>query len=319
MYFSAVPFANTLLKLRKTTLRPISNYQLILSQVPFIYPIWVNKSPIFRLQFWEATDIILIFLSDREGHIQEIQGPKNDFALVLTFLGYRHDEDNRNITLIHDFDVTFTDVNQVQKEMRSTPSSKDDIKSAIQKAMQSVGPRSKVFFYFGGHGDVWPEAPINPSAEGQINNAGPSPDTQNIIAGDGKRISGVELRSLFCAAPHPSVAIITVFDTCCSGGSLGLPYTYDIDKGSVKPRSSSHHEVPLPMLQISACRARGIARSVVSEEKTYGTLSWVLACYLKENNHTSIEGLVEYLYGNCGEQQPQVCCSLELTGRIRLF
>ncbi|KAG8895437.1 hypothetical protein FRC00_007469, partial [Tulasnella sp. 408] len=57
------------------------------------------------------------------------------------------DQDDRKITLIHDFDVTYTDANQVKKHKSKTPTSRDVIRLTIQRTMKEAGPNDKVFFY----------------------------------------------------------------------------------------------------------------------------------------------------------------------------
>lgn len=324
MCFSVVPFTN-LPRLHKFIFNGIINRKLILSQLPLVGPIYARQYPTFPLQFWNATHIILVCSAAPGGCFPDLQGPKNDLLLLLALIEYCHDQDDRKIILIHDFDVTIVDANQVQKYKSKTPTSRDVIRSTILQTMEEAGPSGKVFFYFGGHGElVEPEAATNPSPGIQGNAPNSSFPKQNIVVGNNERISGAELYSWFCSASNPSVPVIAIFDTCFSGGSLGLPFTYDLAEGWVKAKASLHHGVRLPMLQISACRAREGAGSVDIEPKTYGWLTWALARYLAENKNPTIESLARYLYKDCArnparKQTPQICCSRKLAGRIWLW
>ncbi|KAG8924837.1 hypothetical protein FRC00_004666, partial [Tulasnella sp. 408] len=172
------------------------------------------------------------------GGLPELQGPKNDLLLLLERIEYYRDQDDRKITLIHDFDVTFTDSNQVEKHKSKTPTSRDFIRSTIEQTMKEAGPSGKVFFYFGGHGEeVQPEAALNPSPGIQGNAPNSLSSKQNIVVGNNERISGAA-RAVF----------VVLFRLKSIGPRNTLPYKYDLVEGWVKAKASLHHGVRLPMV-----------------------------------------------------------------------
>ncbi|KAG9048155.1 hypothetical protein FS837_000665 [Tulasnella sp. UAMH 9824] len=264
MCFSVAPFIHPLPRLHKFIFDGIVNRKLILRYVIIVghrrYAIdeWFTSNQAnfrslvpFTLANIPPFPCNFVFSAAPGDPFPELQGPKNDLLLLLALIEYCRDQEDRKITLIHDFDVTFTDANQVVKHKPKTPTSRDVIRSTILQTMEEVGPSGKVFFYFGGHGElVEPEAAMNPSPGTQGNASNDSSAKQTIVVGNNERISGAELRSWFGSGSHPEVPIITMFDTCASGGSLGsgLPYTYDLLQGWVKPRASLHHAVHPPMV-----------------------------------------------------------------------
>lgn len=322
MRFSITPSPNTLQDLYKRTRKATERGQLILRQFPFVGPILAGNP----LRSGNTTHFLIVCLSESSGKFKRLHGPKADLILILTLIGYCHDVDSRDVTLIHDFDATYTDANNVRRNMPRTPSSKVHIKSAIRRIMKLVGPHSKVFFYFGGHGVGVRPATVRArgSAGFEVSTADDETCGQGIIAGDGKIILGEKLRSWLSSTKYPSVAITTVFDACCSGELLGLRYTYEPAERGIRLRDNLDHDVHLLMLQISACGAK---ESAFSSPKgvggvVYGELTWTLARYLEETKNPSIEGLVYYLHANRpphGGQMPRVCCSRPLTGQIALF
>lgn len=319
MSFSVAPSSNTLQYLYKRILKVTLRGRLILSQFPLVGPLVVRNPT----RAWNATHILIVCLSKFNGRYEDLQGPKADFILLLKLIGYCHGVNSRDFTLIHDFDATFTDANNVRRNMPKTLSSRAHIRSAIIRIMRLINPYSKVFFYFGGHGDIMrPAASMARESPGmEVSTAEDHTCRQAIVAGDGETISGAELRSWLSSTRHPSVVVTTVFDACHSGGSLGLRYTYEPAEGGIQLRDNSdHHDVHLQMLQISACRAeqRAFSRRK-SDGVLHGELTWALARYLEKTDNLSIEGLVDYLRKNVHAQTPQVCCSGPLTGKIALF
>ncbi|KIO17400.1 hypothetical protein M407DRAFT_32930 [Tulasnella calospora MUT 4182] len=187
--------------------------------------------------------------------------------------------------------------------------------------MRSAAPDDKIVFFFGGHGEY---AEVNMMGL----QVGEDSDFQCIIAGDDRRIYGTELRSWFCRARYPSVAVTTVFDAslnnhaCHSGGSLGLHISYDIKGTIFKASNGSRKRVRLPMIQISASQPYEVAYSSNFNDGFYGQWTYSLLGYLKGTECPTIEGLAAYLEKNCdptGAQVPQVCSSHKIKGRIALF
>ncbi|KIO20602.1 hypothetical protein M407DRAFT_29755 [Tulasnella calospora MUT 4182] len=181
--------------------------------------------------------------------------------------------------------------------------------------MRSAEPDDKIVFFFGGHGE-YAEVDMMGST------VGTDCDFQCIIAGDGRRIYGKEFRSWFCDARYPSVAVTTVFDTCHSGGSLGLPYTYYVKGKVTKSHKVSGKRVSTPMVQISATHPYEVAYSNKFKDGYYGQLTYSLLRYLKGTEYPTMEGLVAHLDETCdptGAQVPQLCSSRKIKGRISLF
>ncbi|KIO17403.1 hypothetical protein M407DRAFT_32932 [Tulasnella calospora MUT 4182] len=246
--------------------------------------------------------------------VNELRGTKYDFVLLLRHFDYRHEKKSVDFTLLNDFEVDWTDSTGMRRIIPRADTSRNSIRCTIQRIMRSADPDDKIVFFFGGHGEY---AEVNMMGL----QVGENSDFQCIIAGDGQRIYGKELRSWFCDARYPSVAVTTVFDACHSGGSLGLHISYDIKGQIVKASNGSRKRVRLPMIQISASQPHEVAYSNNFNDGFYGQLTYSLLEYLKGTECPTTEGLVMYLK-NCdptGAQVPQVCSSRKIKGRIALF
>ncbi|KAG8964641.1 hypothetical protein FRC05_003754 [Tulasnella sp. 425] len=182
-----------------------------LSQLPVVGSTFskiFNKLP---LQTGNVTDIIIIGLSypgmhhAQHNYSMELRGTKYDFVLLLHHFDYRHEGNSVNFTLFNDFDVDFTDSTGAQKVIPKVDTSRDSIRCTIQKIVRTAERDAKILFFFGGHGE---HAEVNMMG----GNSGDECDFQTIIAGDGRRIYGQELRSWFCDARYPSISVTTVFD-----------------------------------------------------------------------------------------------------------
>ncbi|KAG8958738.1 hypothetical protein FRC05_008669, partial [Tulasnella sp. 425] len=176
------------------------------------------------LQTGRVTHIIITSLSyprmdsAATGISMELPGTKFDFVLLLRHFDYRHEGSSVDFTLLNDFDVDFTDSTGARKVIPTADTSQNSIRCTIQRTMRTAEPNTKIVFYFGGHGE---NAEVNMMG----GDSGDECDFQTIVAGDGRRIYGTELRSWFCDARYPSVSVNAVFDTDYSGGSLGVENT----------------------------------------------------------------------------------------------
>ncbi|KAG8941918.1 Ca(2+)-dependent cysteine protease [Tulasnella sp. 424] len=291
-----------------------------LRQLPVVGPIFSRTLRDLPLKTGTVTDIIITSLSypgmrhAGSDHSMELNGTKYDFVLLLRHFDYRHEENSVNFTLLNDFEVDFTDSTGVRRVIPKADAGRDSIRITIQRLMRTAEPNAKIAFFFGGHGEY---AEVNMMG----GNSGADCDFQAIIAGDGRRIYGEELRTWFSNTRYPSVSVTTVFDACHSGGSLSLPYTYHVKGSRVKFTKVSRIRVGIPMVQISAAQPDENAWSRNFSDGYYGQLTYSLVQYLKGNEHPTIEGLVGHL-SKCdpdGTQLPQVCCSRKLRGGFSLF
>ncbi|KAG8941920.1 hypothetical protein FRC04_003944 [Tulasnella sp. 424] len=292
-----------------------------LSQLPVVGSTFSTIFKTLPLQTGNVTDIIITGLSypgmyhAQNDYSMEIRGTKYDFVFLLRHFDYRHEGNSVNFTLLNDFDVDFTDSTGAQKVIPKTDTSRNSIRCTIQKIVRTAERDAKIVFLFGGHGE---RAEVNMMG----GDTGDECDFQTIIAGDGRRIYGKELRAWFCDARYPSISVTTVFDVCYSGGSLGLSYTYHVKGSSVKVSKASRTRARIPMVQISATQPDQLAWSNRFEDGYYGQMTHALVQYLQGGEQPTIEGLVYYISKNCdptGEQLPQVCCSRKLKGQISLF
>ncbi|KIO23271.1 hypothetical protein M407DRAFT_27262 [Tulasnella calospora MUT 4182] len=235
----------------------------ILRQLPVVGRLFRKNLKNIPLQTGRATHIVITSLS-----YPGMYRVDDDF--------YRHEGNSINFTIINDFDVDFTDSAGVKKIIPRVDASRNSIRSMIQQIMRSAEPNSKIAFFFGGHGE-YAEVNMMGLATGE------GCDFQCIIAGDGRRIYGKELRSWFCDARYSSV-VVTV--------------------------------------QISAAQPDQSAYSRTFNDGYYGQLTHSLIQYLKDTDYPTMEGLVAHLYTNCdssGDQEPQVCASRKIKGPISLF
>lgn len=241
----------------------------------------------------------------KDDDCMELIGTKNDLLLLLQHFDYRHNDNSIDFTLINDFDVDFTDSTGVRRIIPKVDAGRDSIKSTIQRVMRTAEPTSKIAFFYGGHGE-YAEANMMGLTDGEES------DFQCIIAGDGRRIYGKELRSWFCDARYSSVAVTAVFDACHSAGSMGLPYSYYTKGKTARPSKVSRRRIPIPLVQISAAQIDQFAYSRDFADGYCGQLTHCLIQYLRDTECPTIEGLVAYLDTNCDpsrEQVPQVCAS----------
>ncbi|KAG8957876.1 hypothetical protein FRC00_003383 [Tulasnella sp. 408] len=130
----------------------------------------------------------------------ELNGTKYDLFRLLQHFDYRHNDNSINFTIINDFDADFTDSTGVRKIIPKVDAGRDSIRTTIQKIMRTAKPTSKIAFFYGGHGE-YAEVNMMNGTDGEES------DFQCIIAGDGRRIYGKELRSWFCDARYSSVAV----------------------------------------------------------------------------------------------------------------
>ncbi|KAG9043549.1 hypothetical protein FS837_009406 [Tulasnella sp. UAMH 9824] len=279
----------------------------ILSQLPVVGRVFRKNLNVLPLQIGCATHIVIVSLSYPGMHrieddaSMELNGTKYDLFLLLQHFDYRHDGNPIKFTLIHDFDVDFTDSTGVRKIIPKVDAGRDSIRTTIKRIMRTAEPTSKIAFFYGGHGEY---AEVN-----MMNGTdGDESDFQCIIAGDGRRIYGKELRSWFCDARYSSVAVTAVFDTCHSAGSMGLPYSYYAKGKSAGIFKVSSRRVPIPLVQISAAQIDQSAYSRKFADGYYGQLTHCLVQYLENTECPTMQGLVAYLDANCdptGEQVPQ--------------
>ncbi|KAG8941568.1 hypothetical protein FRC04_004149 [Tulasnella sp. 424] len=209
-------------------------------------------SKIFKklpLQTGHVTHIVITSLSyagmhHAEHHYPlELRGTKFDFALLLRHFDYRHEGNSVDFTLLNDFDVDFTDSTGVKKVIPKANTDRDSIRITLQRIMRTAERDAKILFFFGGHGEY---TEVNMMG----GDSGDDCDFQTILAGDGRRIYVTELRSWFCDARYldPSRSVTAIFDACCSGGSLGLPYTYGVKGNKVKVDKASRIRISIPMV-----------------------------------------------------------------------
>ncbi|KAG8964295.1 hypothetical protein FRC00_002853 [Tulasnella sp. 408] len=135
-----------------------------------------------------------------DGANMELNGTKYDLFLLLQHFDYCHKGNPINFTIINDFEVEFTDSTGVRKIIPKVDAGRDSIRTTIQRIMRTAEPTSKIAFFYGGHGE-YAEVNMMGGADGEDS------DFQCIIAADGRRIYGKELRSWFCDARYSSVAV----------------------------------------------------------------------------------------------------------------
>ncbi|KAG8941919.1 cytochrome c oxidase subunit 1 [Tulasnella sp. 424] len=252
------------------------------------------------LQTGSVTNIVITSLSypgsyhTQHNYPLELKGTKYDFVLLLRHFDYRHEGNSVNFTLLNDFDVDFTDSTGIKRIIPKVDTSRNSIRCTIQRIMRTAERDAKIVFYFGGHGE---HAEVN-----MMNgNSGDECDFQTILAGDGRRIYGKELQAWFCP-------LQAVFDACHSGGSLGLPYTYQAKGEGVRIIKNWDIKVPILIIQISATQPNQVAWSKEYKGGYYGQLTHSLVRFLEGDKPHTIEGLVDHLSKTCdrtGAQLPQ--------------
>ncbi|KAG8963746.1 hypothetical protein FRC05_004539 [Tulasnella sp. 425] len=194
--------------------------QSLISFLSAVVPNFPSSSWNAPLKTGRVTHIVIICLTypgiyyPQHNIPLKLSAPKNDFELLLRHFDYCHKQNSVQFTLLNDFDIDFTDSTGVERGIERTDTSRDSIRCAIQKIMCTAEPNAKIVFFFGGHGGI---AEVNMMG----GTSGDECDFQTIIAGDGRRIYGKELRSWFCEARYPTISVTTVFDTGNSAGSLG--------------------------------------------------------------------------------------------------
>ncbi|KAG8941921.1 hypothetical protein FRC04_003945 [Tulasnella sp. 424] len=184
-----------------------------LCQLPVVGSTFSKVFKKLPLQTGNVTNIIITGLSypgmyhAQNDYSMELRGTKYDFVLLLRHFDYRHEGNSVNFTLLNDFEVDFTDSTGVQKIIPNADTSRNSIRKrcTIQKIVRTAERDAKIVFLFGGHGE---SAEVNMMG----GDSGDECDFQTIIAGDGRRIYGKELRSWFCDARYPSISVTAVFD-----------------------------------------------------------------------------------------------------------
>ncbi|KIO20610.1 hypothetical protein M407DRAFT_29765 [Tulasnella calospora MUT 4182] len=209
------------------------------------------------------THIIIISLSYAGmTEPRSLQGTKNDFSLLLNHFKYFSQDNTIQFTLLNDFEHVSNDADS-DATVPKADTSKAAIEAAIRRAMQHTTPESRALFHFGGDGS----------------------SKTGVIAGDGQRISGQELRSWLCSTPYSSVPVTAIFDRCKNKGLLELPYKYQAqsnDRVEIKKFSLKRNKLSNPMLEISATQ-RQSAFSNRFSGGYHGQLTWWFLRYLEKS------------------------------------
>ncbi|KAG9017047.1 hypothetical protein FRB90_001985 [Tulasnella sp. 427] len=255
-----------------------------------------------------------------------LTGTKFDFNLVLKHYDYKHQNNTSHFTLIHDFDLDYTDSTGEQRIIQRTETTRDAILSGIERVVEIAKPGDSIIFYCAFIRDIGllqtthsieqlevmvekPRRPLKVILRGRsasfklLKRGMADQSTQRNCAPDSQQGSQVQSRQ-------------AIFDACYTGGSFELPYDYKATGKKVTVNEASKERPDVNMVQISATQPNQNAFSNRYADGYHGQLTHTLFRYLNRAEKPTIDGLVNYLATRCdptGEQVPQVSGTYENT------
>jgi len=94
--------------------------------------------------------VVLIFLTYPDASIP-LKGPVNDLPKMLRFLDFQHVNPLQKFFILADFNLSYTDADNVTQNLNVIPPTWANIKRALKQAARYIGPG---LICFGGHGVV---------------------------------------------------------------------------------------------------------------------------------------------------------------------
>lgn len=288
--------------------------------------------------------VVLVFIQyenwvrDSNGEPMHLNSVRDDLELLLSHLGYRHDDEQRTWHFLLDFDCIYTDPTGKTQVLPRVEPTKDAILYTLEIAGENERPG---LVYYGGHGErgLPGSGELVPSGRKLIykevveDTSGAV--TTYLLSNDAKRISSEELFSRLPDNLRPQSVITVCLDACHAEGLLtsagNLPHVYD---GSTGPGAhqvvGQAQKLSCQRVVITAARV-GEAAGTVFPSAYYkpgavlhGILTWFMSSWLSKYPEATAANVAQRLNYICGtypenQQHPRIAARYPLTGPFQLL
>lgn len=287
--------------------------------------------------------VVLVFIQyenwvrDSNGKPMHLNSVRADLELLLSHLGYRHDDEQRTWYFLLDFDCLYTDpTGKTQVLPRVEPT-----KDAILNTLEIVGQNEESgLVYYGGHGERGPPGSGELVDSGdkliykEVVENGAGPVTTFLLSNDAKRISSEELFSRLPDSLPPQSVITICLDTCHAEGLLtsavNLPHVYDGSREHRAPevvgqaQKLSCQRVVITAAQVGEAAGAVFPSAYKPADVLHGILTWFMVSWVSKYPEATAANVARRLNYICGtypenQQHPRIAARYPLTEPFQLL